>query len=203
MRMKQISFFAALWVMSILLATACSNTPSSTEGTPTATATGTIVEGGSATEMPTSAAPPAGADAYPYPPPLPTATAYTGEYPPPAPPTATPIQAYPPPPEETGTLLAFTEPVKAGDTEVKGVGPAGLDIFVLNTTRNGELLGSGRIGDDGTFTVPVPALEANVRIGLRADPEQQGFAPEEIRPDTEARTVPTVGYFYDTALVEP
>jgi hypothetical protein len=202
MRKQQIPFFVALWAVVIFLATACGNAPSPTEGAPTAAATTGAPEM-AATEMPTSAAPPAGADAYPYPPPLPTATATTGEYPPPAPPTATPIQAYPPPPEETGTLLAFTEPVQAGDTEVEGVGPAGLNIFVLNITRNGELLGSGVIGEDGTFRIDVAALEANVRIGLRADPEQQGFAPDEIRPDTEARTVPTVGYFYDTVLVEP
>jgi hypothetical protein len=65
----------------------------------------------------------------------------------------------------------------------------------------GEVLAQTVIGEDGTFSVDVPALEVNTRIGLTTN---AGDSVESgIRPGDGAMNVPQVGYFYDSVMVTP
>ena len=136
-------------------------------------------------------------------PPLPVEVVELDAYP-----IATPVivplaQGYPSPDEiREGILFAINTPLRPGDTEVNGIGPAGLTVFVVNVTLMGEPIGSGRIGDDGTFRIAVPALEPNFQIGLFADLEAAGVDPDSVIAGPGARVVPLVGFFYDTALVQ-
>ena len=114
--------------------------------------------------------------------------------------TSVQIDAYPAPEIQTGTLLAFTKPINLQASEIKGVGPAGLPIVILNITLMGEQLGAGVIDADGTFSIPV-ALQSNIRIGLSADIEAFGLSKEGVQPGDNAITVPLVGYFYDSTRI--
>jgi hypothetical protein len=134
--------------------------------------------------------------AYPPPPP---ATAAGGPYPPPSP-TFTIRDAYPATEEEPpGILLALERPVHSGDTTIRGVGPAGITVFVRNITQMGADIGQATIASDGTFTIQATSLQANTRIGVTTT----ASVPEGIRPGEGALNVPQVGYFYDTVLVRP
>lgn len=135
-------------------------------------------------------------------PPLPAEVVESDAYPVATPAAAPLAQGYPPPGEiRDGVLFAINTPLRPGDTEVSGVGPAGLTVFILNVTLMGEPIGSGRIGEDGTFSIAVPALESNFQIGLFADLEAAGIDPDSVIAGPGARVVPLVGFFYDTALV--
>lgn len=117
------------------------------------------------------------------------------------PPTLPSNEAYPAPTQSTGVLLSLNKPVRANDTIISGVGPAGLEIVIQNITMMGEVVGYGTIQGDGTFSVQVPSLDSNVRIGLAADIELQGLTLQEIQPGNDAISVPMVGYFYDSTVV--
>ena len=87
-----------------------------------------------------------------------------------------------------------------------GRGPAGVPIGLLNITFMGTMLGQTTIGEDGTFAFTVEPLEAGHRIGIVLgilDGTQ--WTPEYFQNSAfygdEARSVPLVGFFYDTALV--
>lgn len=138
-----------------------------------------------------------------YPAPSPTApAAAAGEsYPPATPVAPTPVTSYPEAegPREDGIEFAFERPISAGDTVIRGVGPAGLQISIVNVTLMGEEIASTQIGADGQFEVEVPALEAGVRIGLTADIEGTDL-DDQIIPGEGSRNVPQVGYFFDTIV---
>lgn len=138
-----------------------------------------------------------------YPAPSPTAPTAQGDepYPPPTPVMPTPVTSYPDPEPtpEDGIPFAFERPIETGDTVIRGVGPAGLEISIINVTFMGEEIATTRVGDDGQFEVEVPALEAGVRIGLTADIEGTDLE-EQIIPGEGARSVPQVGYFFDTIV---
>ncbi|MGH2537432.1 MAG: hypothetical protein ACRDHL_08575 [Candidatus Promineifilaceae bacterium] len=123
-----------------------------------------------------------------------------GAYPPPSRAPQEPA-AYPPPSEASGTLLAFDRPIEASDIEVSGVGPPGLIVYVVNSTFMGEELGSGVVGDDGTFSIQVAPLPAGIRIGLSADLEASGIDESEVRPGEGAIQVPQVGNFFDSVVL--
>ena len=102
----------------------------------------------------------------------------------------------------------IARPLKAGDTVVKGNGPAGIPIVIVSVTTMGNQLGSGVIGPDSQFAISVQPLTANIRIGLKlGDLEGTGrtyeefFAPEYL--GDEAQALPLVDNFLDTALVKP
>lgn len=138
-----------------------------------------------------------------YPAPSPTAPTAQGDepYPPPTPVMPTPVTSYPDPEPtpEDGIPFAFERPVETGDTVIRGVGPAGLEVSIVNVTFMGEEIATTRVGDDGQFEVEVPALEAGVRIGLTADIAGTDLE-EQIIPGEGARNVPQVGYFFDTIV---
>lgn len=138
-------------------------------------------------------------DAYPAPATEPTMA--TGSYPAPAN-TLQVAESYPAPGEiKDGILFAINTPLRAGGTEVTGVGPSGVTVFLVNVTLMGEPLGSTTIGNDGTFRIVVPPLSANIQVGLAADLEAAGIDLDSIIPGEGARAVPLVGYYFDTALV--
>lgn len=114
-----------------------------------------------------------------------------------------PIEAYPIPDKfnENAVLLAFDKPISVSDTNVSGVGPPGLQVYVSNITLMGEELGSGVIGEDGTFRLEVSHLEPGTRIGLSADISTLGLEEEDVRPGENAISIPRVGYFFDSFVL--
>ena len=110
-----------------------------------------------------------------------------------------------------GPLFSLDEPLKAGDVQVTGQGPRGMTIAIADITYMGEVLGRGRIGEDGRFSVEIgPPLIVNHLTGIMLDatateiqytPELLA-ALERFRGDN-AITLPRVGEAYDAASVQP
>jgi len=99
-------------------------------------------------------------------------------------------------------------PVKAGDTIVKGSGPAGVPIVIANVTMMGTILGGDVIGADNRFSIDVPPLESSTRIGVEiGDLTGTNYVWDQFQSEqfkgSGALTVPLVGYFQDTAVVQP
>lgn len=72
----------------------------------------------------------------------------------------------------------------------------------------GDVLGIGTIGSDNRFAITVPPLTASVRIGIAlGDLRGTNRTDEEFNADAykgdDALLVPMVGYYLDTALVQP
>jgi hypothetical protein len=100
----------------------------------------------------------------------------------------------------------INKPVIEGTTEVSGTGPAGVPIILVDVTQMGLTLAEGEIKEDGTWVLTTPVLAKGQRLGLSynelpgskwtaKDFQGSGFNGDE------PRTIPLVGYFYDTALV--
>jgi hypothetical protein len=114
------------------------------------------------------------------------------------------MTAYPAPDQSEqpgGILLALNDPIHINDTSISGVGPVGLVVYVLDITFMGEQLGSTIVGDDGTFTIETNPLPANIRIGLTADVTEIGLTPVDIKPGNGEISIPRVGYFYDSVVI--
>lgn len=111
--------------------------------------------------------------------------------------------AYPvePIPTRTGILLAIDRPVEPNQTTITGVGPAGLQVTLMNITFLGEELGSAVIRDDGMFLINVNPLPAGVRIGLTADLATSGLTEADVRPGEGEVSTPRVGYFFDSVVI--
>ena len=100
-----------------------------------------------------------------------------------------------------GIAVGLDKPIIEGSTIVTGYGPAGLAIQIINVTFMGEELGTGSIGSDGTFSVPVTPIENGIRIGLLADLSSIGLTNNDVIPGEEAINIPQVGYFIDSFVV--
>jgi len=99
-------------------------------------------------------------------------------------------------------------PLKAGDTVVKGKGPAGIPIVIANVTTMGNELGAGVIGPDNRFAITVQPLVANTRIGVKpGNLEGTGHTYEEFfTPEYQgegAQNIPLVDNYLDTVLAGP
>ena len=115
-----------------------------------------------------------------------------------------------PTPEPTSIPIepfAFFRPINVGDTEVKGYGPAGLPVLLVNITVGGDLLAQSNIDEEGhvTFELEAP-LESGHRIGLGlGDVTAFGFEFSDFQDSgfnsPQALLVPRVGFFYDTQMV--
>ena len=119
----------------------------------------------------------------------------------PMPPTAT----IPPGPGVAPFVLA--RPVRQGDTVVRGSGPAGVPVLLVDVTFMGQNLAQTVIGPDGTFEVTMQALESNHRIGLMlgelaGTPWTDASFRDPGYNGKEAMQVPQVGFLYDTVLVQ-
>jgi len=104
--------------------------------------------------------------------------------------------------------MVIDRPVKAGATTVTGRALAGVVIAIENVTTMGDELGSVVVGPDGRFSVSVPPLEANIRLGLLV--KDTGSSGKTIDDFNGAQyrgpggmMVPQVGYFVDTVSVQP
>jgi hypothetical protein len=120
----------------------------------------------------------------------------------PQPPTLTPRSGAP------VTAFAIRRPVREGDTVVRGSGPAGVPVLLVDVTFMGQNLAQTVIGPEGTFELTLQPLEKNHRIGLMLG-DLTGTAWSEAAfqdpayNGTEAMQVPQVGFLFDTVLVEP
>lgn len=99
------------------------------------------------------------------------------------------------------------KPIAAGATRVTGSGPAGVPIALLDITFGGPLLAMGTIGQDGRFELELgEPLEARHRIGITLGNltgtgwQLEDFSDKGFHGD-EARTVPQIGFFFDTCMV--
>lgn len=116
-------------------------------------------------------------------------------------PIASPVSA-----PASATPFRLERPLRAGATEIRGTGPAGVPIFIADVTFMGEPLGTGTIGPDGTFVVPVPPLPDGHRVGLALGVlDGTPWKPEDFYlPEyygTGFMQAPQVGFFHDTVMV--
>lgn len=101
----------------------------------------------------------------------------------------------------------FDKPITAGTTRVTGSGPAGVPIILADITFGGLILTTGRIDPDGQFELELGnPLEARHRIGIAlGDLRGTGWQPDDFSNEgfhgDEARTVPQIGFFFDTCMV--
>lgn len=99
------------------------------------------------------------------------------------------------------------KPITAGTTRVTGSGPAGVPIILADITFGGPILTTGRIDSDGRFELELGnPLEARHRIGIAlGDLRGTGWQPDDFSNESfhgdEARTVPQIGFFFDTCIV--
>jgi carbohydrate-binding DOMON domain-containing protein len=56
-------------------------------------------------------------------------------------------------------------------TQVKGEGPPGVSIKIVDVTYMGEQIGGGIVGEDGTFSIEASPLREGHRIGIMLDAE--------------------------------
>ncbi len=94
-------------------------------------------------------------------------------------------------------------PVKAQDTVVKGSGPKGISIVLLDATHMGVELGATTIGEDGRFTINVQPLPGNIRIGIQLAEHDDAIWADKSLLGPDALVLPLVGAFVDTVLVVP
>lgn len=127
-------------------------------------------------------------------------------------PAVSPISVLPTPtlsaPQAKVVRFQLDRPLKAGAAMVTGGGPAGIPISIESVTTMGEVLGIGTIGSDNRFAITVSPLTANVRIGIAlGDLSGTNHTNEEFNADAykgdDALVMPMVGYYLDTALVQP
>lgn len=117
-------------------------------------------------------------------------------------PTLKVIDTYPVESDDSNKiLLAMDKPISTSDSEITGVGPAGLNVSIVNITFMGEFLGSGVIEEDGTFAIEVENLQSGIRIGLAADVSSQGLSEDDIKLGDGAISVPQIGNFFDSAIL--
>jgi hypothetical protein len=138
----------------------------------------------------------------------------------PASPAGGPLQADPPPlaadpqpPTATVpggpalTPFALARPVREGDTVVRGSGPAGVPVVLVDVTFMGQRLAQTVIGPDGTFQVTLNALEKNHRLGIMLG-ELTGTSWSDASfqdpgyNGPQAMQVPQIAFLFDTVFVE-
>lgn len=137
-------------------------------------------------------------------------TAYPAGYPSPTGSVATaptPAAGYPAPrdlPTPIGIPITLQTPLSAEATEVRGRGPAGLPITIIDISLGGEVLGAGVIGADGTFAVAVNVpLQIPNLIGVQVNSDvASSYSPDAtFLCLNRCRDFPSVGLVYDYGVV--
>ena len=128
----------------------------------------------------------------------------------PAPIDSNQVAPYPLPENIPSDIIPFTfeKPLLSGDKKVNGTGPAGVPIEVVDVTLMRKVLARGIIESDNTFSIDLNlSLEKGHRIGIALAElagtewdEEQFTSP--FYNGNEAMNVPTVGFFFDTAMVK-
>jgi Big-like domain-containing protein len=145
-----------------------------------------------------------GACAAPGPAPVSTATAVAN----PSPSGGYPVGSPVPTLRGDEVPFQFDKPIVAGATTVTGTGPAGVPILLEDVTFMGALMGQTNVGQDGRFSFTVPPLEAAHRLGVTlGDLSGTKWTAEQFySPGYQgdgAMQTPNVGFFFDTAQVQP
>jgi hypothetical protein len=102
----------------------------------------------------------------------------------------------------------FDALLTAGMTEVSGQAPPGLPLAVVDISFNGIVLGSGVSDETGHFTIGVAPLPDGHRVGL-AISDLQGKTLEQMVEELypyrgdDFMSVPNVGIFFETMMVQP
>jgi len=100
-------------------------------------------------------------------------------------------------------------PVTADSTTVSGTAPSNMALAIVDITFGGTILGTGESDDDGRFTISVTPLPEGHRIGLTITDIQDDKTFEEVSTELydyrgeEFMNVPTIGVFFDTAIIQP
>lgn len=102
--------------------------------------------------------------------------------------------------------FCLDRPISEGMTEIRGTGPVGVPIMIVDITFMGSVMGKGRVNREGTFAITVPEIEKNRRIGLAlGDLSGTEWLEEDFYLEgyncNEPMQVPHVGFFYDTVMV--
>jgi hypothetical protein len=97
----------------------------------------------------------------------------------------------------------ITEPLTPGDTVVKGTGPQGVSIRIVDISLVGEEIGNGVVRDDGTFVIEVnPPLVIRHRIGIAlVSVEGTDWDSSLFIQGKNCVDIPMVGVLLDTAWV--
>lgn len=121
--------------------------------------------------------------------------------------------AFPSSPMATSTApnvepFRLDTPIVEGATRVSGSGPAGVPIVLHDITLGGVLLASSAIDTNNEFEFQLDEpLERGHRIGIALGDlsgtrwEQDDFSNESYYGE-RALSVPQVGFFFDTSMVE-
>ena len=123
----------------------------------------------------------------------------------PAPTVAQGADGYPPPSALTqGPQFTLNTPVRASDAQVTGKGPVGVPIKLINVARSSEVIGETTIGNDGVFTVKVPAkLISGDRIALMlGNTAGTKFDPKDFLSGPGYQDYPLVGILLASTVVE-
>ena len=118
-------------------------------------------------------------------------------------PPASPIKT--PTSDSASTVTSFNidEPLVPGDTRVSGVGPAGMEIAIVDVTLVNREIGTGTVDQDGTFDIEVsPPLSGGHRIGITIFVTLSEAEAQQIAGDG-ARFMGKEGWVYESAIVEP
>jgi hypothetical protein len=106
----------------------------------------------------------------------------------------------------TGIQFKIDTPVIEGATEITGTGVAGIFLNAIDISMNGLVLGNGIVNDDNVFAIQLAdPLEANRLIGIEVATQldsQSWSDLWELRAEN-ARSIPGMGYYFDTTLVQP
>lgn len=138
----------------------------------------------------------------------------TGSYPPAASPTPLPTATMPAEYPADEPAEQFLEPrfrldlpLQPGATLVTGQAPPGLALIVADVTYNGEVLGSGVVGDDARFSIEVASLRPGNRVGITFGEIEEGLSLVDMAEKYYQYrgegfiNIPNVGIFFDSALV--
>lgn len=208
-RQRYLLFLTTILAGVLLLSVACSQ-PEPTPAPPTPSPAGEAGTGEVSPETTEPAAPaatPVDESGYP------AADAESGY--PPAGDEEAAEAAYPPPRAEEaiggpkGPNFSLDRPLQAGATTVSGQAPGELNLAIVDVTFAGEILGTGRSGADGSFSISVSPLREGHTVGvtissLEGDQTMEEFAVEYYPYRGEGYTnVPNIGVFFDTAVVQP
>lgn len=103
-----------------------------------------------------------------------------------------------------GPEFTIHKPVKEGDTEITGVGPADVPIILVDVTEAGTLLGKTTINQDGTFSFQLSdPLESGHSVGIQlGDISGTDFNLQDFQFSPTYYDRPYIGILFDIANVE-
>lgn len=202
-RTLSLAFLLICAIAALILLTACGGGAPEAAATIQSAPAAAVGTAAAPLDVPTATAPAAG-EAYPPATPVP-ADPYPAEG------QATAAPAAYPPAEETflEPRFRFDQPVSVSATTINGQAPPNTPLAIMDVTFNGVLLGTGRSGEDGRFSIPVSGLVEGNRIGIGIGELAEGQTLNQMAEQyfpyrgEGFMNLPNVGIFFDTVLVGP